>query len=164
MTKQKFVSRFNNLKISLTLFLVLFFFQKFGNGNVTVEDKSKKVIELLQTEKEEVKLTPFNLYQKIKEYKFEHPKIVFSQVMWETGNLTRVKNNNLFGFRGTNYLKFDSWEDCIIYAKSWQDKKYVTGNYYDFLKRVRYAEDSLYIYKIKKMEHVIFKMNKYGLE
>lgn len=163
MTKEKIVKKFNKLKIPLTILLVLIFIQNFGGGlTINPEIKVKQIAELEKTE--EVRLTPENLYQMIIDYKFEHPKVVFSQVMWETGNLTKVKNNNLFGFRGTKYLKFDSWEDCIIYAKNWQDKKYVTGNYYDFLKRVKFAEDSLYINKIKKMEHVIFKGNKYGLE
>lgn len=163
MTKKKIVNKFNKLKVLLTLLLVLLFVENFGGGVVIIpEIKTKEIGELEKTH--QIKLTPSNLYQKIIDYEFEHPKIVFSQVMWETGNLTRIKNNNLFGFRSTKYLKFDSWEDCIIYAKKWQDKRYITGNYYDFLERINFAEDSLYISKIKKMERLIFKFNRYGLE
>lgn len=163
MMKEKIVKKYNNLKMILTFIMTIIFTQNLGGG--TVIDPKVKSKEIVEVEKQhQIKLTPSNLYQKIIDYEFEHPKIIFSQVMLETGNLKRIKNNNLFGFRSTNYLKFDSWEDCIIYAKKWQDKKYVTGNYYDFLKRIKYAEDSLYICKIKKMEYLIFKLNRYGLD
>jgi poly(A) polymerase Pap1 len=125
----------------------------------------KKVVKQPQKEMvAQIKITPFNVYNKIVEYEFDHPKIVFSQVMVETGNLKRIKNNNLFGFRYKTYLKFETWEDCVKYAKKWQDKKYIKGDYYSFLKKIGYAEDSLYISKIKRMEKIIFNTNLYGLE
>ena len=151
MTKEIIVKNLRLIMTFLLLFLSL-------ESNSIVNPVPQKQV------KEQIRLTPFNVYQKIIEYKLEHPKIVFSQVMHETGNLKKIKNNNLLGFRYINYLKFGTWEDCIKYAKNWQDKRYVNGDYYTFLKKVGYAKDSLYISKIKRVEYLIFIKNKYGME
>lgn len=95
-------------------------------------------------------------------------KIVIKQAILETGwfksNVYKNKNN-LFGFRTKNgYLSFDSWEDSILYYKKWQKKHYtkfkeITEDtcYYKFLEWVGYAEDELYITKLKsiKINHII---------
>jgi hypothetical protein len=78
--------------------------------------------------------------------------IVLKQVKLETGHLKYVKHNNLFGFRGNNgYLRFDTWQDAVTYKKAWQLRKYKGGDYYRFLIKVGYAEDSNYIRKLKQM-------------
>lgn len=79
-------------------------------------------------------------------------EIVFKQIKLETGNLKHVPHNNLFGFRtNKGYLKFDTWEDAVTYKKRWQERKYKGGDYYDFLRKVKYAEDKEYINKLKNM-------------
>ena len=80
----------------------------------------------------------------------KYPEILLNQIRLETGNLTKIYGNNLFGFKSEEYLSYDTWVDCIKYAKVWQDKKYKGGNYYAFLVRINYAQDSLYIQKLKE--------------
>jgi len=85
-----------------------------------------------------------------------HPDIVFDQAMFETGWLKPgflMKRNNLFGFRSKEYLKFNSWKDCVDYYKKWQIKYYKNPNenYYDFLLRIKYAT-SEYSNHLKKMK------------
>jgi len=166
MTKEKLKQKFNLLRIPITIIILILFVNKFGGGAVIV---NKTQIPEVKIETEQiVKLTPVNVYNKIVEYKIEHPKIVFSQVMVETGHLksqgARI-NNNLFGFNNkTGHMSFESWEESIVYYKEWQDKKYIGGNYYNFLKKVGYAKDSLYISKLIRMEYVLFNNLKYGMD
>lgn len=50
-----------------------------------------------------------------------------------------------------HYAVYDSWEDCIIDYKFWQDKSFkLTEKYLVFLGNY-YAEDTLYISKIKSI-------------
>ena len=86
----------------------------------------------------------------------KHPEIVMAQAVLESGNF-KCNNcswdyNNPFGFfwRG-EYKKWDSWQQSIIYYRNWQSKLYKGGDYYEFLKRVGYAEDPNYINKLKQI-------------
>ena len=83
----------------------------------------------------------------------KHPEIVFAQARLETGNfksLLFTKNNNLFGFRGKNgYIEYNHWTESVKAYKRFQDKYYKGGDYYSFLERIGYAEDSNYIKKVK---------------
>lgn len=109
-------------------------------------------------------LTKECVYEYIVECKIKHPDIVYKQALLETGYLTSYnyrKRNNLFGFRHPKYVTntnkygyfiFSDPYESVRYYKLWQDKKYKGGNYYLFLKTVGYAEDSLYIYKLKKLK------------
>jgi len=166
MTKENFKQKTNLLRTPITLILLILFVFKLG-GEPKFEDKPQ-IIDTNIEEVQVIKLTPVNVYKKIIEYEIEHPKIVFSQVMVETGNLkskgAKIKNN-LFGFfNKSGHMSFDSWEESIIYYKEWQNKKYIGGNYYNFLKKVGYAEDSLYISKLMRMEYILFNKLKYGMD
>ena len=58
--------------------------------------------------------------------------------------LKKYKNQN-------NYAVYESWEDCVKDYKYWQDKSFkLTERYLVFIGKY-YAEDSLYVAKIKKM-------------
>lgn len=164
MIEKKKRTKYNVLRITITFILLLFFVKNFGGGGeiLPADEKIKNYEQLNKID--DTGLTPRNVYQKLIEYKIQHPQIVFSQVMWETGHLKRIKSNNLFGFRNVNYKKFDSWEESIQYAKVWQDRKYNGGDYYTFLKNVKYAEDPNYIINVKKMVYNIFKLNLYELD
>lgn len=101
-------------------------------------------------------LTIENVIHAIKQYDIKHPEIVIRQIQWETGHLKSKRatiDNNLFGFRTNKYLVFDHWIESVEYYKNWQDKKYKGGNYYTFLQNVGYAEDSLYVQKLKSIKH-----------
>ena len=94
-----------------------------------------------------------NIYDELLNQGVLFPEIVLKQVKLETGHLKHVHDNNLFGFRTSKgYLKFENWIEAIAYKKSWQERKYKGGDYYAFLKKLPYAEDPIYIEKLKKIK------------
>jgi hypothetical protein len=63
-----------------------------------------------------------------------------------------INHCNIFGFRvKSGYLNFDHWTGCVDYYKTWQDKYYKGGDYYEFLRDIGYAEDTNYINKLKSL-------------
>ena len=102
------------------------------------------------------------MYEAIKAAGIRHPDFVMAQCMQVTGNLNCKKcclrYHNLFGFyiKGNKCKKFNSDEECIAYYKTWQDKrydkwrkKYPKGDYYHFLKHVKYATGDKYNNELK---------------
>ena len=92
---------------------------------------------------------------KLKQHKIQYPYIVLKQAILETGwfksNVLKT-HNNLFGFRTSKgYIKFKSINHCIAYYKKWQTKRYRGEDYYEFLVNIKYAEDTMYIYKLKNI-------------
>lgn len=89
-------------------------------------------------------------------YNVREPEIVLRQAVWETGwfkSTVCKKYKNLFGFRTTNgYLRFNTWQNSVIYYKKWQTKHYKEGDYYQFLIDIGYAEDSLYTDHLKSLK------------
>lgn len=86
----------------------------------------------------------------------EHPEVVIAQSKLETGNYTSSifkENHNLFGFRkGKSYYKYKDWKESVLHYAHWQNMNYrVNEDYFVFLKRIKYAEDSNYIPKLKKI-------------
>jgi len=166
MKKENSSNKFNFLRIPITILLLIVFVNNFNNSPIIA---SEKIIVVPKIEvKEIVKLTPVNVWKKIIEYEIEQPKIVFSQVMLETGQLKSegaIIDNNLFGFykQGAHRV-FESWEESVIFYKEWQDKRYVGGNYYKFLKKIGYAKDSMYISKLMNIQTKLFKNSEYGME
>lgn len=126
----------------LILVVFLLFLGKFcEHGNVNFKEYSS------------YELTMKNIEIHLKGAEIQHIDIVLNQIRLETGNLKFIKNNNLFGFRTNEYLKFDHWTEAIKYKKIWQDKYYKKGSYYTFLKKLPYAEDSNYIIKLKQFKN-----------
>jgi hypothetical protein len=98
-------------------------------------------------------LTIENIEKELIKQNILHYDIVLKQVKVETGSLRYVKYNNIFGFRGNHgYLKFETWQQAVVYKKEWQNRNYKGGDYYAFLKRIRYAENPKYIQHLKKMK------------
>jgi hypothetical protein len=97
-----------------------------------------------------------NLMKYIKILGIKHPDIVMNQARLETGNFTSnrfKKYNALFGFQSsdTNVHKYNTWKESVIAYKMLQMKYYKDDeDYYKFLSRIKYAQDSLYIVKLKK--------------
>lgn len=107
------------------------------------------------------------LYNTLKHYDFPNPAIITAQAVLESGNFKSKlckDNNNLFGLynsRTMSYFKFDSWISCVFAYKQFILSKYnPEEDYYKFLDRIGYAEDSLYESKVKELELDI--LNKYG--
>lgn len=99
------------------------------------------------------------LYNTLKHYDFPSPAIITAQAVLESGNFkSRLckNNNNLFGLynsRTMSYYKFDSWISCVFAYKQFILNKYNSEeDYYEFLNRIEYAEDSLYENKVRKLE------------
>ena len=93
--------------------------------------------------------------QQIMDKGIKHPEIVYAQYRLETGNgVSRAftEYNNAFGFiYKRKLMRFKSVEACVEYYKTWQAKRYVTGDYFEFLKKIGYAEEEGYIELLKKM-------------
>ena len=93
--------------------------------------------------------------------------IVVAQSILETGHYNSencTKNNNLFGLydsRRGRYYHFDCWwKSVLMYKESIQRESRMRNNedYFDYLVRIGYAEDPLYVNKLKRI------INKYKLE
>lgn len=98
-----------------------------------------------------------------KYYDIKHHGIVVSQAILETGHYRSencIVNNNLFGLYNSSkkeYHSFNHWTESV---KAYRDKvqyRYKEGDYYNWLNNIGYAEDSLYIPKIKDIK------KRYGL-
>lgn len=92
----------------------------------------------------------------LKYYNMQEPIIVLAQAKLETGDYKSYQclvNNNLFGLFNSktgNYFKFNHWTESIeAYKKYIEYKRRPNENYYDFLNRIGYAEDTAYVNKLK---------------
>lgn len=91
-------------------------------------------------------------------YNVDYPDIVYSQAVLETGNFkSRVcyEYNNLFGLynsRKGDYFRFNHWVESIVaYRDMIQGGHRYEDHYYDYLKKIGYAEDKDYINKVRKI-------------
>ena len=89
-------------------------------------------------------------------YEVAHPEIVYAQAVLETGHFKSdlcLNDNNLFGLYNSKrgkYHKFDHWTESVIAYKDFIQYRYKPPeDYYKFLQRIGYAEDSNYISKLK---------------
>ena len=108
------------------------------------------------------------------ELRIEHPYIVYAQAIVESNNFTSsifLENNNMFGMKmpqnrlttaigiRKGHAIYSTWEDCIIDYALYQSR-YLQGltedEYFNKLKR-SYAEDTLYISKIRQMKSRLLK-------
>jgi len=139
------------MKKLIMLFIFILMFSANNRGSVHVNENDKN------------KLTLENIYYELLKEGIQEPLIVLAQIYHETANLKSkvcLKRNNLLGFNtNKGYRKFVSWQDCVLYAKSWQDKRYKGGDYFIFLKKIRYATDASYIRKIKLTLSKVNKMD-----
>lgn len=92
--------------------------------------------------------TPERVYNECVLQNVLHPEIVTKQFILETGNGTSracLEYKNLFGLTGKNGLyKFDHWKESITAYKDWVQYKYKSGDYYNFLDSIGYAEAKNY--------------------
>lgn len=121
------------------------------------------------------KLTVENVYEVILDEDIQAPKYVLAQSALETAwyrSYNCKARNNLFGFRSSSwategnpngYKIFTSWQESVEYYSYWQERKgYRKGeDYIQFLKRVGYAEDPEYGWKVKSVLKRI--ETKYGI-
>lgn len=110
---------------------------------------------------EHFKLSKDNLYNELIAQEIDYPKIVLAQAILETGHFTSYsckERNNLFGLRRKDgsYMTFDHWTNSVhAYKKYIQKYKETPKDYYKFLDDLGYAEDSVYVVRVKQIENEI---------
>ena len=102
-------------------------------------------------------LTIENLIAAMQYYGLHHQSIVLAQALLETGFLSSPvcrNKHNLFGLRRRDgqYYDFATWQESVKGYRDMIQYRYKGGDYYEFLRNVPYAEDPLYINKVKKIE------------
>jgi len=155
--------------------IILLFIPNFGHNpsvlpNTVVVSKSEIKLDSIQTvaikkwniryicmnELKHSKLSLENVKKYVRIMEIKHPEIVVKQFILETGwgkSYVCRKHHNLFGFRTKKgYEKYNHWTESIEAYKSFQDRKYKGGNYFNFLKKVGYAEASNYIQVLKTIK------------
>lgn len=87
-------------------------------------------------------------------YDVKHPEIVYAQALIETANFTAkncMRKNNLFGLmQGRKLRTFEHWSESVVYYKKKIQSRYTGGDYYAFLRKIRYATSPTYTKKLKK--------------
>lgn len=114
---------------------------------------------------------PITLMIALKQYGVANAELVWYQAMHESGELKSKLfqvNHNIFGMRLPEFRKttaigehwrharFASWIDAVRDYKLWQLSRHITHTISnaDYLQKLaNYAEDSHYIYKLKKKMH-----------
>ena len=102
-------------------------------------------------------LTIENLIAVMEHYGIHHQSVVLAQALLETGYLSSSvcrNKHNLFGLtrRDGQYYEFENWQESVKGYRDMIQYRYKGGDYYEFLRRIPYAEDPDYIYKVKKIE------------
>lgn len=98
-------------------------------------------------------------------YNISDPEIVYAQSCLESGHFTSVRfrnHANHLGIKaGKKYASYGYWAECLkAYADKVQYRKRPGEDHYAFLKRIGYAEDPVYINKVKSVVKSNRKRNK----
>ena len=121
------------------------------------EESENKEVANVKWRQNHFKLNESNLQDELLAQGVQFPEIVMAQAILETGHFKSyacINKNNLFGLRkgdGT-YMSFDHWTDAVAayrkYIQKWDDPP---NDYYEYLDRLGYAEDSSYVAKVKEI-------------
>ncbi len=108
--------------------------------------------------------TKTEVYNELILQEVKHPEIVLKQAILETNSgqtgVGKTHNNKLAFRTKSGYIKFDNWQQSVVYYKQWQDKHYKEGDYYQFLscmykvngQCVSYSTSKEYINKLKSIK------------
>lgn len=98
------------------------------------------------------------LREALEYYGVAYPDVVYAQAVHETGHFkSRVcrEYNNLFGLynsRKGDYYRFNHWTESVVaYRDMIQGGHRYDEHYYDYLKKIGYAEDKDYINKVRRI-------------
>lgn len=144
--------KWTNITILVCVVIIIFTIYR---NNCVIQHTLQRPIYITDTVKFD-KFSEVNLIKYMDVLEIEHADIVLNQAKHETSNFTspRFKQYNaLFGFQTSDVsiVKYKSWKESVIHYKYWQMKRLKSNeNYYNFLKRVHYSEDSVYINKLKQ--------------
>lgn len=119
--------------------------QKTISYNTESNDVKKKLPELNE----------LNLRKELAKYNIRHKDIIVAQAKLES-NLGKSKlaktHNNIFGLRGSSgYRRFSHWTESVAAYNNLIYRRYMGGDYYDFLEDIGYAEDPSYTNKLKSI-------------
>ena len=94
-------------------------------------------------------------------YGIQHANIVLAQAILETGHYQSggcTRDKNLFGLynsRKQEFFKFEKWYHSVeAYRNMIQSRYDGESNYYDWLEKIGYAEDTLYVQKLKRIAKI----------
>lgn len=94
-------------------------------------------------------------------YGIQHANIVLAQAILETGHYQSggcTRDKNLFGLynsRKQEFFKFEKWYHSVeAYRNMIQFRYDGESNYYDWLEKIGYAEDTLYVQKLKRIAKI----------
>lgn len=150
-------TKYYNLRFASQVSIALFLLFVIGTS---LKPENERIVTKTIVVKETLNINKFNennLVTLMTLLDIKHPDIVLAQAKLETGNFTAPrfkKYNALFGFQtsDTNIMKYSTWKESVIAYKSWQMKRLKEGeDYYSFLKRIKYAADTNYIPKLKRI-------------
>ena len=128
-----------------------------NNKVITIDVKRDTIVhkDTLYVKQTIVPLNEKNVLAELHRQKVPCAHIVLAQSKLETAGYTsRVcrTNKNLFGMRKNNqYKSYNTWKESIEDYKRLISSRYKGGDYYEFLKRIRYAEDPIYTESLKKL-------------
>lgn len=155
------------LNIIWTTFLVIFISINYNRipKNIIEYKVPNKTETLLQS----LPLNEENVLAVMYYFDVKYPEEVTTQSVIETGyylSYNTVKRNNILGLLHSSnitnsnplgYYEYEYWYECILDYKNKIEYKLKEGeNYYDFLKRIGYAEDPKYIQKVKHLQKKLF--------
>lgn len=121
------------------------------------EEKGQKGNKRTSPKSELPELTIPNLYAEIIQNGIQHPKIVLTQAILETGWFTSPvcrNKHNLFGLtnpRTGKYFEFDHWTESVLAYYTKVQYRYKGGNYLLWLRNIGYAEDPRYVRSLSRI-------------
>jgi flagellum-specific peptidoglycan hydrolase FlgJ len=147
--------RLTILTIMLSMFLNLGHTEEIKKEEESIENESQRIV--IDT----LSFSIENLDYVLQHYGVKHRQIVIAQFALETGwgksYSFRVRNNlfGLYNSRKHSYFEFKHWTESVKGYRDLVQYKYKGGDYYEFLKKLPYAEDPKYINKIKRITYDI---------
>lgn len=102
--------------------------------------------------------------QACKYYNIQYPDIVVSQAILETGHFKSencINKNNLFGLYNSykhEFFEFNHWSESVKAYHDLIQYRYIEGDYFEWLEKIGYAEDTLYVNKIKSIKEQYIKI------
>jgi hypothetical protein len=143
----------NDLK-GFAILLALCYVSAFIGYYIAQPDIKIKTEYIYLSDKNTLELTPQNVYFWCNQLDIKCDSIVVAQSILETGwykSKKCIEDNNIFGLQHSTELSFvyGHWLGSLIRYKRFQDTYYKGGDYYQFLDSVGYAEDELYVEKLK---------------
>ena len=143
--------------IFVSILIVLFITDNIIQKTKQIKEPEIEIIENVDTLKTYTNPKQ-DLYKALIDYEIHFPDIVYAQAVLETGNFTSdlcLKHNNLFGLydsKNKKFFEFHHWIESVEAYKNKIQYKYKCGeDYFKFLDRIGYAEDTLYVSKLKRI-------------